>query len=38
VKPVSLKKARELEPEFNAIVSSEEGVEELLELAGRLED
>ncbi|MDO8414355.1 MAG: DNA polymerase III subunit alpha, partial [Gallionellaceae bacterium] len=38
VKPVSLKKARELEPEFNAIVSSEEGVEELLELGGRLED
>ncbi len=38
VKPVSLKKARELEPEFNAIVNSEEGVEELLELGGRLED
>ena len=38
VKPVSLKKAREMEPEFNAIASSEEGVEELLELGGRLED
>ncbi len=38
VKPVSLKKARELEPEFNAIVNSEEGVEELLELGERLED
>ncbi len=38
VKPVSLKKAREMEPEFNAIVNSEEGVEELLELGGRLED
>jgi DNA polymerase-3 subunit alpha len=38
VKPVSLKKAREMEPEFNAIISSEEGVEELLELGGRLED
>ncbi|HEU0187784.1 MAG TPA: DNA polymerase III subunit alpha, partial [Gallionellaceae bacterium] len=38
VKPVSLKKARELEPEFNAIVNAEEGVEELLELCGRLED
>ena len=38
VKPVSLKKARELEPEFNAIINSEEGVEELLELGGRLED
>ncbi len=38
VKPVSLKKARELEPEFNAIVNSEEGVEELLELCERLED
>ena len=38
VKPVSLKKARELEPEFNAIISSEEGVEELLELGARLED
>jgi DNA polymerase-3 subunit alpha len=38
VKPVSLKKAREMEPEFNAIVASEEGVEELLELGARLED
>jgi len=38
VKPVSLKKAREMEPEINAIAESEEGVEELLELAGRLED
>ncbi len=38
VKPVSLKKARELEPEFNAIIASEEGVEELLELGERLED
>jgi len=38
VKPVSLKKAREMEPEFNAIINSEEGVEELLELGGRLED
>ncbi|MEO6422537.1 MAG: DNA polymerase III subunit alpha, partial [Candidatus Nitrotoga sp.] len=38
VKPVSLKKARELEPEFNAIISTEEGVEELLELCTRLED
>jgi len=38
VKPVSLKKAREMEPEFNAIISGEEGVEELMELGGRLED
>jgi len=38
VKPVSLEKAREMEPEFNAIINSEEGVEELLELGGRLED
>ena len=38
VKPVSLRKARELEPEFNAIVGSEEGVGELLELCERLED
>jgi len=38
VKPVSLKKARELEPEINSIAASEEGVPELLELAGRLED
>ena len=38
VKPVSLKKAREMEPEINSIAESEEGVTELLELAGRLED
>ncbi len=38
VKPVSLDKARELEPEINAIAESEEGVPELLELANRLED
>jgi DNA polymerase-3 subunit alpha len=38
VKPVSLKKAREMEPEFNAIVASEEGVDEMLELGERLED
>ncbi|MBI5660423.1 MAG: DNA polymerase III subunit alpha [Nitrosomonadales bacterium] len=38
VKPVSLRKARELEPEFNAVIASEEGVEELLELGERLED
>jgi DNA polymerase III subunit alpha len=38
VKPVSLRKARELEPEFNAVINSEEGVEELLELGERLED
>ena len=38
VKPVSLKKAREMEPEINAIAESEEGVPELLELAMRLED
>ncbi|MGA7594372.1 MAG: DNA polymerase III subunit alpha, partial [Gallionella sp.] len=38
VKPVSLKKARETEPEINAIAEREEGVPELLELAGRLED
>jgi DNA polymerase III subunit alpha len=38
VKPVSLKKAREMEPEINSIAESEEGVLELLELAGRLED
>jgi len=38
VKPVSLKKAREMEPEFNAIVANEEGVDELLELGERLED
>jgi len=38
VKPVSLKKAREMEPEINSIAESEEGVPELLELASRLED
>ena len=38
VKPVSLKKAREMEPEFNAVIASEEGVEELMELGMRLED
>jgi DNA polymerase-3 subunit alpha len=38
VKPVSLQKAREMEPEINAIAEREEGVPELLELAGRLED
>jgi DNA polymerase III subunit alpha len=38
VKPVSLRKARELEPEFNAVIDSEEGVDELLELGERLED
>jgi len=38
VKPVSLKKAREMEPEISAIAENEEGVPELLELAGRLED
>ncbi|MBU0689289.1 MAG: DNA polymerase III subunit alpha [Gammaproteobacteria bacterium] len=38
VKPVSLSKAREMEPEFNAIIASEEGVDELMELGMRLED
>ncbi len=38
VKPVSLKKAREMEPEFNAVIASEEGVDELMELGERLED
>ena len=38
VKPVSLKKAREIEPEFNAIMGAEEGVAELLELCESLED
>ena len=38
VKPVSLTKAREMEPEINAIAESEEGVPQLLELAMRLED
>ncbi|MDD5181237.1 MAG: DNA polymerase III subunit alpha [Gallionellaceae bacterium] len=37
-KPYSLRKARELEPEFNAVINSEEGVDELLELGERLED
>jgi len=31
MKPVSLKKARQIEPEINAIAESEEGVPELLE-------
>ncbi|MBI1175462.1 MAG: DNA polymerase III subunit alpha [Sideroxydans sp.] len=38
VKPVSLQRAREMEPEFNAVIASEEGVEELMELGERLED
>ncbi len=38
VKPVSLKKARQVEPEINSIAENEEGVPELLELAERLED
>ncbi len=38
VKPVSLRKAREMEPEFNTIIHEEEGVGELLELGERLED
>jgi len=38
VKPVSLKKARVMEPEISAIADNEEGVPELLELAERLED
>jgi len=38
VKPVSLQKAREMEPEFAALIQNEEGVDELLELAERLED
>jgi len=38
VKPVSLRKAREMEPEINAIAEREEAVPELLELAERLED
>ncbi len=38
VKPVSLQKAREMEPEFNAIIASEDGVDELMELGERLED
>ncbi|MDR2195301.1 MAG: DNA polymerase III subunit alpha, partial [Gallionellaceae bacterium] len=36
--PVSLRRARELEPEFNAVIANEEGVEELIELAEPLED
>jgi len=38
VKPVSLAKAREMEPEFNAIIANEDGVDELMELGERLED
>ncbi|MFA6120239.1 MAG: DNA polymerase III subunit alpha [Sideroxydans sp.] len=38
VKPVSLAKAREMEPEFNAVIANEEGVEELMELGMSLED
>ncbi|MGZ8257444.1 MAG: DNA polymerase III subunit alpha, partial [Gallionella sp.] len=38
VKPVSLEKARATEPEINVIATNEEGVDELLELAQRLED
>ena len=38
VKPVSLAKAREMEPEFNAVIASEDGVDELMELGERLED
>jgi DNA polymerase-3 subunit alpha len=38
VKPVSLAKAREMEPEIGTIIADEEGVDELMELAGRLED
>ena len=38
VKPVSLRKAREMEPEFSAIIEQEDGVDELLELGERLED
>ncbi len=38
VKPVSLARAREMEPEIGAIIADEEGVDELMELAGRLED
>ena len=37
MKPVSLAKAREMEPEFNAIIASEDGVDELMELGERLE-
>lgn len=38
VKPVSLQKARDMEPEINRIAEEEDGVEELLTLAERLED
>ncbi|MDD4963721.1 MAG: DNA polymerase III subunit alpha [Gallionella sp.] len=38
VKPVSLQKAREIEPEINQMAEDEDGVSELLELAERLED
>ncbi len=38
VKPVSLAKAREMEPEISAIIADEEGVDELMELAEALED
>jgi DNA polymerase-3 subunit alpha len=38
VKPVSLSKAREMEPEIGAIIADEEGVDELMELAESLED
>ncbi len=37
-KPVSLAKAREMEPEIGAIIAEEEGVDELMELAESLED
>ncbi|HEX5338378.1 MAG TPA: DNA polymerase III subunit alpha [Gallionella sp.] len=37
-KPVSLAKAREMEPEIATIIADEEGVDELMELAERLED
>ncbi|HXU93359.1 MAG TPA: DNA polymerase III subunit alpha [Gallionella sp.] len=37
-KPVSLAKAREMEPEISTIIAEEEGVDELMELAEGLED
>ncbi|MCK9200756.1 MAG: DNA polymerase III subunit alpha [Gallionella sp.] len=37
-KPVSLAKAREMEPEIGTIIAEEEGVDELMELAESLED
>ncbi|BBJ00366.1 DNA-directed DNA polymerase [Ferrigenium kumadai] len=37
-KPVSLAKAREMEPEISTIIAEEEGVDELMELAESLED